>query len=93
MAEYERAREQIAKFQCLEEGIVWERLPQKQLGSINKERYFEQADRILSLVEIRADDQSLPESILSILGMRLVNATVKVMLKAGFVKVVPKPNV
>lgn len=49
-----------------------------------------EVDYILSLVEIKSDDQSLPESILSSLGLRLVNATVKVFLKAGFIRVIPK---
>lgn len=82
MGEYERTKEQIAKI------LFYAGLKEDSADTLG---YV--ADEILSLVEIKADDQSLPESILSILGMRLVNATVKVMLKAGFVKVVPKPNV
>jgi len=36
-----------------------------------------------------AKDQDLPESILSTLGLRLVNATVKILQREGFRKVEP----
>ena len=50
-------------------------------------------DQILSLVEIRADDQSLPNYVTwDFADRKTVKKIHQDMLKAGFIRVIPKPK-
>ena len=87
MTEYERVREQIAESICV---LIFDK---KRPSLIPMwEQMLKGADQILSLngIEIRADDQNLPEIIASDISPRRVRLWQQDMLKAGFIKVAPK---
>ena len=99
--EYERVREQIAEFLFNADprnqafGLQWE--------FSDQEYYRKEADKILSLVEIKSDNQSLPElrRLLDLpqyhnkLGSPYSQGQVDTqtdMKEAGFIRVIPKPK-
>ena len=94
MGEYERVREQLLEF----DGTQCATCPYKPCPVNEKSKMLcpAEVDYILSLVEIRADDQTAPSSFdydedydtEDAYGLGRSD-----IIKAGFVKVAPKPNV
>lgn len=93
MTEYERVKEQIKS--------VLKQIPldiRKYLNNPDDApSYSYYIDQILSLVEIKSDDQSLPEIPKWSVGTNYERGIEMIaqedMLKLGFIKVAPKPNV
>jgi len=87
MDEYEKAREEIAIQICDEYGgDNWTDLPEGERQDI-----YQLATQILSLVEIKSDDQSLPYLYeRDYEGFKGASSKAQeAMLKVGFVKVIP----
>ena len=82
--EYERAREEIANL-----------IQRKTWQGEKADSSDELAKQILSLVEIRSNDQSLPKEVEGVLNNRVVNSIIKMLLTPDpegnhWVRVIPK---
>lgn len=86
MTEYERKREEIAR-------IIWSDDTGNDHGFewLNpKHSVFKITDQILAKVEIKSDDQSLPDTHYPGGNFKFPDVAQNEMLEAGFVKVIPK---